>query len=79
MAHQSFATTGRGLRRSTPPMRLYEKAKRFGIWNPSDEEAFIDYATAQFNKRIERVEAARGATLEEIYRVTHSAIAQDDA
>lgn len=34
--HQSFVTTTRGLRRDTPPMRLFEKAKRFGIWNPSD-------------------------------------------
>jgi len=36
MAHAAFATTTRGLRRDTPPMRLFEKAKRFGIWNPSD-------------------------------------------
>ncbi len=36
MSHQSFATTTRGLLRSSPPMRLFEKAKRFGIWNPSD-------------------------------------------
>jgi len=34
--HQSFATTTRGLDRNLPPMRLYEKAKRLGIWNPSD-------------------------------------------
>jgi len=34
--HKSFATTTRGLDRSLPPMRLYEKAKRLGIWNPSD-------------------------------------------
>ncbi|MCQ3929749.1 MAG: R2-like ligand-binding oxidase [Chloroflexi bacterium] len=34
--HQSFVTTTRGLRRETPPMRLFEKAKRFGIWNPSE-------------------------------------------
>ncbi len=34
--HQSFVTTTRGLRRDTPPMRLFEKAKRFGIWNPSE-------------------------------------------
>jgi ribonucleoside-diphosphate reductase beta chain len=32
---QSFVTTTRGLRRSSPAMRLYEKAKQFGIWNPS--------------------------------------------
>jgi len=36
MAHTSFATTTRGLNRDLPPMRLYEKAKRLGIWNPSD-------------------------------------------
>ena len=34
--HTSFATTTRGLDRTLPPMRLYEKAKRLGIWNPSD-------------------------------------------
>lgn len=34
--HTSFATTTRGLDRSLPPMRLYERAKRLGIWNPSD-------------------------------------------
>jgi ribonucleoside-diphosphate reductase beta chain len=33
--HQSFASTSRGLRRDLPPMRLFEKAKRYGIWNPS--------------------------------------------
>jgi len=36
MTHTSFATTTRGLNRSLPPMRLYEKAKVLGIWNPSD-------------------------------------------
>jgi ribonucleoside-diphosphate reductase beta chain len=36
MEHTSFATTTRGLDRSLPPMRLYEKAKKLGIWNPSD-------------------------------------------
>lgn len=35
MLHQSFASTTRGLRRASPPMRLFEKAKRLGIWNPS--------------------------------------------
>jgi ribonucleoside-diphosphate reductase beta chain len=34
--HTSFVTTTRGLRRSSSPMRLYEKAKRLGVWNPSD-------------------------------------------
>lgn len=36
MPHASFATTTRGLDRDLPPMRLYEKAKRLGIWNPSN-------------------------------------------
>ncbi len=36
MSHETFATTTRGLRRDLPPMRLFEKAKRLGIWNPSD-------------------------------------------
>jgi ribonucleoside-diphosphate reductase beta chain len=36
MSHDAFATTTRGLDRDLPPMRLYEKAKKLGIWNPSD-------------------------------------------
>jgi ribonucleoside-diphosphate reductase beta chain len=32
---RTFTTTTRGLRRESPPMRLFEKAKQFGIWNPS--------------------------------------------
>lgn len=36
MPHTAFATTTRGLNRSLPPMRLYEKAKRLGVWNPSE-------------------------------------------
>ena len=42
--HSSFATTTRGLDRSLPPMRLYEKAKRLGIWNPSDIDLTRDQA-----------------------------------
>ena len=34
--HTSFVTTTRGLDRNLPPMRLFEKAKRLGVWNPSD-------------------------------------------
>ncbi len=33
---RTLATVSRGLDRSSPPMRLFEKAKRFGIWNPSE-------------------------------------------
>lgn len=36
MAHSTFNMTTGGLRRDTPPMLLFERAKRFGIWNPSD-------------------------------------------
>jgi ribonucleoside-diphosphate reductase beta chain len=42
--HTTFATTSRGLRRDLPPMRLFEKAKRFGIWNPSDLDLRRDLA-----------------------------------
>lgn len=40
LGRKQFATTTRGLNRNTPPMRLFEKAKIYGIWNPSD----IDFA-----------------------------------
>jgi ribonucleoside-diphosphate reductase beta chain len=36
MDHAEFSTSTHGLRRATPPMTLYEKAKRLGAWNPSD-------------------------------------------
>ncbi len=36
MQHQEFSTITRGLNRQSPPMRLFEKSKRLGIWNPSD-------------------------------------------
>ncbi|MEK7794609.1 MAG: R2-like ligand-binding oxidase, partial [Candidatus Hydrogenedentota bacterium] len=36
VAHEQFASTTRGLRREMPPMVLFEKAKRLGIWNPAD-------------------------------------------
>jgi ribonucleoside-diphosphate reductase beta chain len=35
MIHPSFVTTSRQLDRAGLPMRLFEKAKRLGIWNPS--------------------------------------------
>ena len=44
MLHPSFATTTRGLNRDLLPMRLYEKAKRLGIWNPSDIDVLKDKA-----------------------------------
>jgi ribonucleoside-diphosphate reductase beta chain len=36
MPHTSFTTTTRGLDRDTFPMHLFEKAKRLGVWNPSE-------------------------------------------
>lgn len=36
MTPKTFTTTTRGLQRDSPPLRLFEKAKRFGTWNPSD-------------------------------------------
>ncbi len=41
---RTFATTSRGLRRTSPPMRLFEKAKQFGIWNPSTLDLTQDRA-----------------------------------
>jgi ribonucleoside-diphosphate reductase beta chain len=46
-AHHIFTTTARGLDRTTPPMHLFEKAKRFGVWNPSDIDFRQDAADWQ--------------------------------
>lgn len=54
MTHTSFATTTRGLNRDIPPMRLYEKAKRLGIWNPSDIDLSKDKADWETLKVDER-------------------------
>ncbi|MFP6616049.1 MAG: R2-like ligand-binding oxidase [Candidatus Hydrogenedentota bacterium] len=35
-SRDSYVTTTRGLNRSLPPMQLWEKAKKLGIWNPAD-------------------------------------------
>ena len=48
MIHEAFVTTTRGLQRDIPPMKLYEKAKKFGIWNPSDldfSQDILDWQT----------------------------------
>ncbi len=44
MSHASFATTTRRLDRTSFPMRLFEKAKRLGVWNPSDIDFSQDRA-----------------------------------
>lgn len=36
MSHGELITTTRGLDRSLPPMLLFEKAKKYGTWNPAD-------------------------------------------
>jgi ribonucleoside-diphosphate reductase beta chain len=46
----------------------------FGL-APAD---FSDFAISQFQKRLERLERARGASLEEIDRVTMAVIERDD-
>ena len=46
----------------------------FGL-TPAD---FSDFAISQFQKRLERLERARGASLEEIDRVTMAVIERDD-
>ncbi|MEQ8677551.1 MAG: R2-like ligand-binding oxidase [Aggregatilineales bacterium] len=46
-AREQFATTTRGIRRDSPPMKLFEKAKKFGIWNPSDIDFTQDKADWQ--------------------------------
>ncbi len=54
MSHMIFVTTSRGLRRDTLPMRLFEKAKRLGVWNPSEidfSQDIDDWATLSADER----------------------------
>jgi len=54
MPHKSFVTTTRGLDRTSPPMRLYEKAKKLGIWNPADidfSKDKADWATLKVDEK----------------------------
>ncbi len=44
---EHFATTTRGLNRQSVPMKLFEKAKKYGIWNPSDIDFSKDKADWQ--------------------------------
>ncbi|MBX2997979.1 MAG: R2-like ligand-binding oxidase [Caldilineaceae bacterium] len=46
--HNNFTTVRRGLERASVPMKLYEKAKRYGIWNPTTidfSQDRMDWAT----------------------------------
>ncbi len=54
MPHESFATTTRGLDRDAPAMRLYEKAKRLGTWNPSEIDLTQDILDWEWLKADER-------------------------
>lgn len=54
MTHLPFATTTRGLHRDLPAMRLFEKAKRLGIWNPSDIDLTQDILDWEWLKPDER-------------------------
>jgi ribonucleoside-diphosphate reductase beta chain len=42
-------------------------------------EEFTDFALAQFQKRLDRIEQARGKSLAEIERLTDRVITKDDA
>lgn len=44
MARTAFVTTTRSLDRTAFPMRLYEKSKRLGIWNPASLDFSQDQA-----------------------------------
>lgn len=54
MPPRTFVTTTRGLDRDAPPMRLYEKAKRLGGWNPSDLDLAQDILDWQWLKKDEQ-------------------------
>jgi ribonucleoside-diphosphate reductase beta chain len=43
------------------------------------QDDFIDFALGQFNKRLARLEKARGASMADINRITQAAIDADDA
>ena len=44
MTRTQYTTTTRGLDRTSPALRLFEKAKKLGVWNPSDIDFTQDRA-----------------------------------
>jgi len=42
ITHKTFATTSRGLDFESFPMKLFQKAKIYGIWNPTDIDLSAD-------------------------------------
>jgi ribonucleoside-diphosphate reductase beta chain len=59
-----FATTSeRGLRQELPPMRLWQKAKKLGIWNPRDIDFSQDIVDWQAMSERQRTGIARQSAL----------------
>ncbi len=60
-----LTTSERGLDRSLPVWRLWQRAKKLGVWDPVDvdltREEFVEFAIRQFDSRMARIERA-GAT-----------------
>ena len=54
MSHSNFITTTRGLNRKTFPMRVFDKAKRLGVWNPSGIDLLQDTRDWQSLQNVER-------------------------
>lgn len=74
MVHQSFITTTTGLRRDTPPMTLFEKAKRLGVWNPSD----IDFSKDREDwKQLSRDEQSLLLHLTSMFQAGEEAVTLD--
>ena len=74
MTHQTFLTTTRGLRRELPSMRLFEKAKRFGVWNPSD----IDFSQDRLDwQRLNTVEQDLILRLTALFQAGEEAVTLD--
>jgi ribonucleoside-diphosphate reductase beta chain len=74
MTHTQFVTTGRGLRRDSPPMRLFEKAKIYGIWNPSE----IDFTEDQADwRRMSELEQTVLLHLTSLFQAGEEAVTAD--
>ena len=54
MLREGMITTQQGLQRNIPPMRLFEKAKKLGVWNPSDIDLTQDAKDWQSLTQIEK-------------------------
>jgi ribonucleoside-diphosphate reductase beta chain len=69
-----FVTMTRGLNRADPAMRLYEKAKRLGVWNPSEIDLAQDILDWQWLKKNEQDLVLRLACL---FMAGEEAVARD--